>query len=222
MLKALRDRTTPGEPAVVLAWRDITDAIPAYRSTLSPVLFREGPNDSQRRDADRFFGSTFVTDAHLDILNNYQVNYLIVSGDREFVSQFDHLPEYFQPLYRNSYGALYRVDLPLEPNTLIEANTIANYGEWDSAIKAYNAVLEDDPNNSLAHTGLGIILELVGKPRQAVREFEAAVNASPVNAQAHCHLVNLYRKLGMDEEAAKHVQPAGRLMENSHTWNLGK
>jgi len=222
MLRALREHTAPGEPAVVLAWRDITDAIPAYRETLTPVLFREDPQGPQRQDADRFFASMLVTDTHLEILNKYQVRYLIVSGDREIVSQCDLLPGYFQPLYRNAYGALYRVAVPLEATDLVGANTIANYGEWQGAIQAYNAVLAENPDDSLAHTGLGIVLQLLDRPQAAVRELEAAVSAAPTNAQAHYHLVYLYRKLGMDAEAAKHVQPAGRLMENSSTGRLEK
>lgn len=214
ILKALRDHTAPGERAVVLAWRDITDAIPAYRATLTPVLFREDPKGKQRQDANRFFGSVLVTSAHLEILNSYQVNYLIISGGGEIVSQCDLLPEYFQPLYRNAYGELYRIALPLEPGALLEANTIASYGEWEGAIEGYNAVLVADPSNSLAHTGLGIILELLDKPRQSIREFEAAVSEAPTNAQAHYHLVYLYRKLGMNEESAKHIQPAGQLIKN--------
>jgi hypothetical protein len=58
------------------------------------------------------------------------------------------------------------------------------------------------------------------KPNAAVREFQAAVNAAPTNAQAHYHLVSSYRKLGKEEEAAKHIPAAGRLMENSGVrWN---
>ena len=222
MLKALRDQTTPGELSVVLAWRDITDAIPAYRATLTPMLFREDPNGQARRDASIFVSESFVTTEHLRVLNAYQVRYLIVSGEREITSQYDLLPEYFQPLYRNVYGALYRVKLPLESNDLVEANAIANYGEWEGAIEAYNAVLAKEPNDSLAHTGLGIVLQLLNRPKAAVRELEAAVSAAPQNMQAHYHLVYLYHKLGMDEEAVKHVQSAGQLLGNSDSWRQGK
>jgi tetratricopeptide (TPR) repeat protein len=214
MLRALRDHTAPGESAVVLAWRDITDAVPAYRATLRPVLYRENPRSRQRADADRFFDSVMATTVHLEILTRYQVNYLILSGDREITSQYDLLPEYFQLLYRNEYGTLYRVAASLEPNAVVEANTTTNYGEWAGAIQAYNAILAAEPDNSLAYTGLGIILHLLDKPKAAVRELEAAVRAAPANAQAHYRLVLLYRQMGLEVQAAEHIQSAGRLMEN--------
>jgi hypothetical protein len=214
MLRALREQTAPGEQAVVLAWRDIADAIPAYRATLMPVLFREDPASQARRDASLFVAERFLTREHLRVLNAYQVKYLIVSGDREMLSQCDLLPEYFVPLYRNTYGALYRVQLPLESNDVIDANTIASYGEWNGAIQAYNAVLAAQPDNALARIGLGIILELADKPRAAIGELKAAMRWAPLNAQAHYHLVRLYRRLGMMEEAARHVPLSGRLIES--------
>ena len=214
MLKALREHTVPGEQAAVLAGHDISSAIPAYRVTLIPILFREDLRGPKGRDVVGFLDAVLMTNTQLEILNKYQVKYLLISGERESVSQCDLLPEYFQPLFRNSYGALYRVASPLESNALIEANTVANYGEWEGAIQAYDAVLAAEPDNSLAHTGLGMILQFLGKPKAAVREFEAAVRVAPTNAQAHAHLVHLYRQLGMNDQAAAHIPAAGRLMES--------
>jgi tetratricopeptide (TPR) repeat protein len=214
MLKALREHTVPGEQAAVFAGPDMSSAIPAYRVTLIPILFREDLRGPKGRDVVGFLDTVLMTNTQLEILNKYQVKYLLISGERESVSQCDLLPEYFQPLFRNSYGALYRVALPLESNALIEANTVANYGEWEGAIQAYDAVLAAEPDNSLAHTGLGMILQFLGKPKAAVREFEAAVRTAPTNAQAHAHLVHLYRQLGMNDQAAAHIPAAGRLMES--------
>jgi hypothetical protein len=48
-----------------------------------------------------------------------------------------------------------------------------------------------------------------------LREFEAAMAAAPTNQPVQYRLVYLDQKLGMDQEAAKHVQPAGHPMENT-------
>jgi hypothetical protein len=215
----LNDRLSRMDPLryierdVVLAWRDITDAIPAYGVTLKPVLFRENPQAIERMDADTFYSAILLTSEHLEILEKYNVKYVVIRANQEIISQFDLMPNYFKPLYRGEYGCLYQVTL-LSPNPLIEANTIAAYGNWDEAIKKYNEVIADGTDDSLAHTGLGIMLELLGKLRLAAREFEQALQCAPNNLQAHYHLAKIYRTLGMNEEAKAHAQAAGRLMEN--------
>lgn len=212
ILKALRVHSPPSG-GVVFAWRDITDAIPAYRATLKPVLYRENPKSAERADADTFLTSPFVTQTHLDILNDRHVDYVVLSGERELVAQMEQLPNHFQLLYRNEYGALFRVLRALRPDALIEANTAAQFGDWESAIQLYNQALADGVNDSLARTGLGMLLELAGKPRQAAREFEAALVAAPTNAQAHYHLARVYRTLGLNDQAALHETAAGALFQ---------
>jgi len=212
LLHALRDYSAPSG-GVVLAWRDITDAIPAYGVTLKPVLFRENPQAIERMDADTFYSTILFTAKHLEILEKYNVKYVVIRANQEIISQFDLMPNYFKPLYRGEYGSLYQVTL-LSPDPLIEANTIASYGDWDEAIKKYNEVIADGTDDSLAHTGLGIMLELLSKLRLAAREFEQALQRAPNNLQAHYHLAKIYRTLGMNQEAQAHAHAAGRLMEN--------
>jgi hypothetical protein len=215
ILQALRKHTAPGERARVWAWYDISSAIPGYRATLYPNLFREDIRDTKGRDMFRFYEPMLFSNVQLEILTQYQVNYFIVSADREIIAQCDLLPGYFEVLERNEYGALYRVAHPLQVNDLVEANTIVLAGEWDSAIRAYDAILAVEPDNSLARTGLGIVLQLLGKPQAAIRELERAVHIAPTNAQAHAHLVQLYRQLGMHDRAAAHIPAAGRLIERA-------
>ena len=215
ILQALRRHTAPGERARVWAWHDISSAIPGYRATLLPNLFREDIRSERGQAMFRFYEPILFSKTQLEILTHDQVNYLIVSADREIISQCDMLPGYFELLARNSYGALYRVARPLEANDLVEANTIMLAGEWDGAIRAYNEILAADPDNALARTGLGIVLQLLGKPQAAIRELERAAQIAPHNAQAHAHLVQLYRQLGLHDQAAAHIPAAGRLIEHA-------
>jgi tetratricopeptide (TPR) repeat protein len=138
---------------------------------------------------------------------------------------------------------------PPQEEALVRANTTFVYGEWQSAIDEYSAILVEQGNPaepvqridrsvwqvflplasqfydstqsveeiqkqqtgrlSLAHTGLGLVLELSNLPRKAIGEFEQAVKLEPGNLQAHYHLAKLYQKLGMDQEAQIHAQAAG-------------
>ena len=67
---------------------------------------------------------------------------------------------------------------------------------------------------SLAHTGLGMVLELSNLPRKAIGEFEQAVKLEPGNLQAHYHLAKLYQRLGMDQEAQVHAQAAAPILNS--------
>jgi tetratricopeptide (TPR) repeat protein len=154
-----------------------------------------------------------VTNDVTEILAKYNVTYLVVPADRESISQFDLLSGYFVPLYRNQSFALFRVNLPPEGNALVRANTLYTAGDLQGAIDQYNLALSQNLNGSLAHTGLGMVLQVLDKPRLAAQELEEAVRIAPNNVQAHYHLAIIYRKMGMNQQADIHASAAGPLKE---------
>ncbi len=210
ILTALRNASSEGE-GVVLAPRAISDPIPAYRATLEPVLFRYQTPQERVDDANTFYSSAFLTVESLRILSKYRVGYLIAPTDQESISQFDLSPLQFVPLYRNTEWALYRVRQPLVEDDIVRANTEFMHGDWQRAIDQYHAILAADPDNSLAHTGLGVLLEFDNQPQMGAQELEEAVRIEPANVQAHYYLARIFTKLGMVEEATEHAAAAGRL-----------
>ncbi len=203
------------ESGVVLAPRNVSDPIPSYCASLYPVLFRYSVPQQQLDDATVFYASRVLTASDLEILSKYDVGYLVVPADGESISQFDLSSKYFMSLYRNQNWALYRVNQPLIGNMLVQANTLFIESDLQGAIDAYNRALFENPNNSLAHLGLGMVLEVLDKPRLAAQELEEAVRIAPNNVQAHYHLASVYRKLGMDQQADIHAAAAGALKGQS-------
>ncbi len=201
----------PTAKGVVLAPRTVSDPIPSYKSSLNPVLFRYSTPQEQLDDAAAFYSSRVLTLNNLEILSKYAVEYLVVPTDSENISQFDLSPDYFPPLYRNQNYALYRVNQGLNENALVWGNTSFINGDMQGAIDEYNRALSEHPNNSLAHTGLGMVLQVLDKPRLAAQELEEAVRIAPDNVQAHFHLAMIYRKLGMNQQAEIHAAAAGAL-----------
>lgn len=210
LLTALRQFSdTAG--GTVLAPRAISDAIPAYRATLTPILFRYNTPQEKIDDANEFYASPVLTSFDLTILRKYQAIYLIVPTYNQKISQIDLSENYFQLLYRNEAWALYRVHSQLDENELVLANTHFAFGDWQLAVKAYQSVLRQSPDSSLAYTGLGILLMGLGQSKNAVQELERAVQIAPENRQAHCYLARLYVNLGVPEKARTHLAIAKQM-----------
>jgi Family of unknown function (DUF6077) len=206
---ALRQAAPLG--GVVLAPTAISDPIPSYRTSLSPVIFRYNTSQERIDDAGTFYASRLLTLNDLDILSKYNVEFLVVPSNRESISQFDLSPAYFTPLYRNQNWALFHVNQPLGESTLVRANTLFIQSDLQGAINTYNRALSDNSSNSLAHLGLGMALQVLDKPRLAAHELEEAVRIAPSNVQAHYYLASIYRKMGMNEQAQIHAAAAGAL-----------
>lgn len=212
-LTALRNQA-PLRGAVVLAPSNVSDAIPAYSASVIPVLFRYNTTRDRVLDVTDFYVNDLLIQSDLDILARYHVTYLIAPTNHENISQFDFSPAHFVPLYRNLYWVLYRVSQPSkEDDALINANTLFFQGEWQGAADAYNAVLMEHPDNSLAHTGLGMLLKLEGKPQKAAQQLEQAIQIAPTNVQAHYHLSQVYHSLGREQDASAHARAAGALVD---------
>ena len=51
---------------------------------------------------------------------------------------------------------------------------------------------------------LGIVLEELGEPEEAVAAYQMALKAEPGYMEVHCHLADILEKLGRPEEAQSH------------------
>jgi len=210
ILLALREQTV-AQTVTVLAPREISDPIPSFGTQFSPVVFRYDANPKRVSEVNAFYAASVLTMNHISMLNRYQIVYLIVPTNKQILSQFDLAPSHFGLLRRNRDWVLYRVNQPLDEDAIIRANTHFIEGEWQSAIDAYEQIIANDPANSLAHTGLGMLLDLLGKPNKATQELEQAVRIAPTNQQAHYHLALIYQRLGMARQANEHAHAAGTL-----------
>ncbi len=96
-------------------------------------------------------------------------------------------------------------------------------GLYSNAMTLYQVALEKNPDCSMVHNNLGIILVQAGRPEEAVEHFQQALRLKPDNAEAHNNLGNVLDDAGRPQEAMEHYREALRLKPNyteAH-FNLG-
>ncbi|MEN3328851.1 MAG: hypothetical protein V7638_3658 [Acidobacteriota bacterium] len=86
-----------------------------------------------------------------------------------------------------------------------------NRNEADAARVFFDRALQDDPNNELAHTYLGIIADRGGNLAEAERHFRAAANVSPASPAAHNNYGVILVRLGKSDQAAGEFETSLRL-----------
>lgn len=95
---------------------------------------------------------------------------------------------------------------------LIEKGVAAlNRNETEAARSYFNRALQDDPNNELAHTYLGIIADRGGNLTEAERHFRAAADGSPASPAAHNNYGVILLRLGKSDQAAREFETSLRL-----------
>jgi choline-sulfatase len=81
-------------------------------------------------------------------------------------------------------------------------------GLIEEARRAEEAALALDPENPLAHNGLGLLLAGAGRPGEARRAFERAAALDPTNAQFAANLANAAREAGDAATAGREYRRA--------------
>ena len=98
---------------------------------------------------------------------------------------------------------------------LIEKGVAAlNRDETDAAKSSFNRALQNDPQNELAHTYLGIIADRSGNLVEAERHFRAAATGSPASPAAHNNYGVILVRLGKADQAASEFETSLRLNPN--------
>lgn len=84
-----------------------------------------------------------------------------------------------------------------------KANLERAKGNYIGAIKAYENILESDPDSENAHSDLGEIDLVIGDPRSAESHFKAVLKSDPSNIQATGGLAMSLKASGYDENFRK-------------------
>jgi serine/threonine-protein kinase len=94
-------------------------------------------------------------------------------------------------------------------------------GEIDRAISVFNAVLEDDPGNTLVCRRLSDAYSRQERNEEAERTLKAAVKAYPDYFETHRLLARLYYGLGEEEATLQALRVSKALApEDAYTYNL--
>ena len=67
-------------------------------------------------------------------------------------------------------------------------NSLRDSGKLDDAIKNYKRAIALNPNHSIAHNDLGVLLIHLGKTNEAINNFQKTINISPKNTKAYLNL----------------------------------
>lgn len=68
------------------------------------------------------------------------------------------------------------------------ANSLRDSGKLDDAVKNYKRAIELNPNHTVAHNDLGVLLIHLGKTNEAINNFRKTINISPRNTKAYLNL----------------------------------
>jgi len=99
---------------------------------------------------------------------------------------------------------------------LKEANVLYDSGDYQSAVKSLNTIIENTPENADAHLLLGKTLQAQGKISAAFEEFKIANQLAPNNTDAASALQQYYADDGKQNLAAGKIQEAISLYFRAH------
>ncbi|MFN2532818.1 MAG: tetratricopeptide repeat protein [Pyrinomonadaceae bacterium] len=117
-----------------------------------------------------------------------------------------------QPVICDSNVLFQRAENKQRAAASIEEGLAAlNRDETDAAKISFNRALQDDPNNELAHTYLGIIADRGGNLAEAERQFRAAATGSPASPSALNNYGVILVRLGKPDQAARQFETSLRL-----------
>jgi tetratricopeptide (TPR) repeat protein len=212
LLARLDELTKRDGPATVLADQDLSVSIPAYVADAHIVAHRV-PTTSEVFPADRqeealqrlidqaaFFRSRSLTQATVDILQRYDVGYVVAPSGSNLDIQLRLAPGWFEWVMDDQSYTLYRVlELPTATGT-IRANTALAERRWAEAEELYSAELARDPQGLLAMVGMAEIAHARGRFNEALNWYAQALAQADLPV-LHFRLGQLHTQLGQVERA---------------------
>ncbi|VVH65315.1 hypothetical protein BSPLISOX_2021, partial [uncultured Gammaproteobacteria bacterium] len=91
---------------------------------------------------------------------------------------------------------------------LLEGNRDYQKNKFKEAIKAYEKVIEIEPNNNWAHYNMGLAYYGLGKFKEAIKAYEKVIEIEPNNNWAHHNIGFAYAQLNEFEKAIKAYKKA--------------
>ena len=84
---------------------------------------------------------------------------------------------------------------------MTQAKQYLDQQRYDEAISAYREAVRGDPQNAVAHYGLGVAYSRTGADDQAIAAYREAVRLQPTNVDAYYGLGVAAERKGLDDEA---------------------
>ena len=196
LINFLRDHTP--EDAVIYSERKVSQLIPSYVNRRS---WQVNWADIERVEKLRLRVPTYVVLARPSSAPPTDMNDLL-----HLSRAFRADGGLFERVYESAQVMLFRMSpasqgtAELQLNHVLAANAHFVEEEWDKAIAEYEVALTLDPDDPLAHLGLGQVYQAQGEMEKAIAELEQAA-ASPEDASLHFYLGQAYASLAEMAEA---------------------
>mgnify|MGYP001056959352 CR=1 FL=1 len=189
----------------VLASHSLNFCIPGYAALANVVEFRgygtvnrlteENLEESLQRidDVNYFSVTKYYDDLFLNAIIRHQIDYVLLEKERlELDLQLKYLPATFQAVYEDANYSLYAIQKPVMATKIVEANTALRTNQYTAALKLFNQLLQEQPTNLLAYSGIGLAQSGLGKYDQAIGSFQKAIQIAPTEAILHGQLANIH------------------------------
>ena len=96
-----------------------------------------------------------------------------------------------------------KIEIPPEAAGLfhfLKGHLLLGQGEFDEALKEFEAAAKDNPNDSFLHFRLATLYLRKGDLKKALVEAEAAARTDPKSVDNHLLLAGLYSSLGENQK----------------------
>jgi tetratricopeptide (TPR) repeat protein len=214
LLTQLDELTQVHGPAMVMADQDLSVSIPAHVAQANIVAHRVPttsevfPADQQATALQRlidqaaFFQARYLTTETLEILQRYEVGYVVAPSGSNLEIQLRLAPAYFEWVLDDQSYSLYAVRALPAATDAIRGNTALAERQWDEAESYYAAALASDGGDLLALVGQAEIAHARGRFHEAVTWYQQALDQADLPV-LHFRLGQLHTQLGQTERAVR-------------------
>ncbi|MFN2202191.1 MAG: tetratricopeptide repeat protein [Caldilineaceae bacterium] len=222
LLAELDRKTSTLGSATVLADQDLSVVIPAYAANANIVAHRMPttseifPADRQQEalqrliDQDTFFRSRYLTEDAIEVLNRYDVGYVIAASGSDLDIQMQLATDWFEWIIDDQSYSLYQVRQLPTTVPVVEGNSALAQRQWDTADALYEKALELDPDNLLALAGLAEISQARGEFASAISHYEEILRRADLPV-VNYRLGNIYRDMGQLDRAIAEYDAAQQM-----------
>ena len=212
ILAFLDEETSRTGPVMVAAEQDLSVTIPAYVANANVIghrIFNTSeifPADQQAQalqrliDQHTLFNTSLLTPTSLEILQRYNIRYVIITSGSDLDLQLRLSSRWFEWLMDDQSYSLYAIrEMPgFTPS--IYGNEALSQHQWEMAQQYYQSALQQDPSNLLALAGLAEAYRAQGQFDLALRTLQQTVLSFELPT-LHYRLGQLYAEIGQLERS---------------------
>jgi tetratricopeptide (TPR) repeat protein len=223
LLARLDQETRPHEPVIVAADSLASIPIPVYAPNANIIghrIFNTSeffPADQQDRalqrliDQDYLFRTPFLTQHSVEIMQKYEVRYIVTTSGSDLDAQLRLAPQWFEWLiddrFQDQSFSLYAVHRMPEVTLAIDGNTYLQARNWEGAEARFVSALRRSPSDQLALAGMADLREAQGRFKDSLLYLQR-LDAETPDPIVDFDMARLYGISGQTEESISRLLAA--------------